>query len=133
MGTPKENLQEASGVKSILPKEYGAKFFTLPFVKNSDKDVRSRSVCVTSADLVHLQCCSVVSWDSSIHDSVHLNRVTPPNERVYLILKVGVRLSHPAVMDLVLRKRICINVYKRQSITEKLKKRIGKAVSQLTF
>ncbi|ELT98482.1 hypothetical protein CAPTEDRAFT_225292 [Capitella teleta] len=112
MGTPKENLQEASGVKSILPKEYGAKFFTLPFVKNSDKD-----------------CCSVVSWDSSIHDSVHLNRVTPPNERVYLILKVGVRLSHPAVMDLVLRKRICINVYKRQSITEKLKKRIGKAVN----
>jgi hypothetical protein len=40
MGTPKENLQEAAGMKSILPKEYGAKFYTLPFVKNSEKDVR---------------------------------------------------------------------------------------------
>ena len=70
------------------------------------------------------------SWDSSIHDSVHLNRVTPANERVYLILKCIVRLSHPASMELVLRKRVCINVYKRQSLTDKLKKRIGKSVSQ---
>ena len=86
--------------------------------------------------IVHLQffipqVCAIVSWDSSIHDSVHLNRVTPNNERVYLILKCLVRLSHPASMELVLRKRICINVYKRQSITDKLKKRIGKAVSVL--
>lgn len=44
------------------------------------------------------------------------------NERVYLILKVTVRLSHPAPMDLVLRKRISLNIYKRQSITERLKK-----------
>ena len=27
-------------------------------------------------------------WDSSIHDSVYLNRVTQSHERVYLILKV---------------------------------------------
>ena len=72
MSTPqvKEGMQ-AAGVNSILPKEHGAKFYTLPFVKNSEKDVTA-----------------VVSWDSSIHDSVHLNRVTPNNERVYLILKV---------------------------------------------
>ena len=115
MSTPnvKEGLQ-ASGMNSILPKEHGAKFFTLPFVKNSEKDV-----------------CALVSWDSSIHDSVHLNRVTPANERVYMILKAVVRLSHPASMELVLRKRISINVYKRQSLTEKLRKRIGKAVSVL--
>ena len=75
-----------------------------------------------------LQVCAVVSWDSSIHDSVHLNRITPNNERVYLIVKVVVRLSHPASMELVLRKRVCINVYKRQSLTDKLKKRIGKSV-----
>ena len=46
--------------------------------------------------------------------------------------QVVVRLSHPAAMELVLRKRISINVYKRQSITDKLKKRIGKAVSILS-
>ena len=81
--------------------------------------------------ILTLQVCAVVSWDSSIHDSVHLNRLTPNTERVYLILKVVVRLSHPAAMELVLRKRLAINVYKRQSITDKLKKRISKSVSSL--
>ena len=40
MSTPnvKEGLQ-ASGINSILPKEHGAKFFTLPFVKNCEKEV----------------------------------------------------------------------------------------------
>ena len=62
---------EAVGINSILPKEHGAKFFVLPVVKTSD--------CGTSC---------VVSWDSSIHDSVYLNRLTPAQEHVYLILKV---------------------------------------------
>lgn len=39
-----------------------------------------------------------------------------------MILKTTVRLSHPAPMDLVLRKRVGLNIYKRQSITERLKK-----------
>ena len=45
MSTPnvKEGMQ-ASGVNSILPKEHGAKFYTLPFVKNSEKDVSYFSV-----------------------------------------------------------------------------------------
>ena len=45
MSTPnvKEGMQ-ASGVNSILPKEHGAKFYTLPFVKNSEKDVSYLSV-----------------------------------------------------------------------------------------
>lgn len=34
----KEGLQ-AAGISSILPKEHLAQFFTLPFVKNSDKEV----------------------------------------------------------------------------------------------
>ncbi len=40
MSTPnvKEGMQ-AAGVNSILPKEHGAKFYSLPFVKNSEKDV----------------------------------------------------------------------------------------------
>ena len=87
----------------------------------------SQFICFT---YIFVQVCALTSWDSSIHDSLHLNRVTPDNERVYLILKTVVRLSHPAAMELVLRKRICINVYKRQSISERLKKRIGKAVSR---
>lgn len=46
------------------------------------------------------------------------------NERVYLILKTTVRLSHPAPMDLILRKRLSLNIYKRQSITDRLIKKI---------
>lgn len=46
------------------------------------------------------------------------------NERVFLILKTTIRLSHPAPMDLVLRKRLALNIYKRQSITDRIFKRI---------
>lgn len=46
------------------------------------------------------------------------------NERVYLILKTTVRLSHPAPMELVLRKRLSLNIYKRQSLTDRIRKRI---------
>lgn len=43
---------------------------------------------------------------------------------MFLILKTTVRLSHPAPMDLVLRKRLALNIYKRQSITDRIFKRI---------
>ncbi|XP_027730817.1 kinesin-like protein KIF13A isoform X3 [Vombatus ursinus] len=98
----------ASGVNSILPKEHGSQFFYLPVIKHSDDEVSATA-----------------SWDSSVHDSVHLNRVTPQNERIYLIVKTTVQLSHPAAMELVLRKRIAANVYNKQSFTQSLKRRIS--------
>ncbi|XP_057349797.1 kinesin-like protein KIF13A isoform X5 [Manis pentadactyla] len=98
----------ASGVNSILPKEHGSQFFYLPIVRHSDEEVSATA-----------------SWDSSVHDSVHLNRVTPQNERIYLIVKTTVQLSHPAAMELVLRKRIAANIYNKQSFTQSLKRRIS--------
>uniref|UniRef100_A0A452QKJ0 Kinesin family member 13A n=1 Tax=Ursus americanus TaxID=9643 RepID=A0A452QKJ0_URSAM len=71
------------------------------------------------------QVSATASWDSSVHDSVHLNRVTPQNERIYLIVKTTVQLSHPAAMELVLRKRIAANIYNKQSFTQSLKRRIS--------
>ena len=47
------------------------------------------------------------------------------NERAYLIVKSVVRLSHPTAMDLVLRKRICFNVYKKHSLTDKIRRKMG--------
>ncbi|PNF28377.1 hypothetical protein B7P43_G17067 [Cryptotermes secundus] len=96
-----------TGLNSILPKEHGNKFYNLPIIRHLEKDV-----------------CAVAAWDSSIHDSIYLNRVTEANERVYLILKTTVHLSHPATMDLVLRKRLSINIYKRQSITDRIRRKI---------
>uniref|UniRef100_A0A8D0H0V4 Kinesin family member 13A n=1 Tax=Sphenodon punctatus TaxID=8508 RepID=A0A8D0H0V4_SPHPU len=98
----------ASGVNSILPKEHGSQFFYLPIIKHCDDEVSATA-----------------AWDSSVHDSVHLNRVTPQNERIYLIVKITVQLSHPAAMELVLRKRIAANVYNKQSFTQSLKRRIS--------
>ncbi|KAH8321320.1 hypothetical protein KR074_001668 [Drosophila pseudoananassae] len=94
-----------AGKNSILSKEHGHKFYTLQILQHLDKDV-----------------CCVASWDSSMHDSQALNRVTEANERVYLILRTTVRLSHPAPMDLVLRKRLSINIKKGQTLTDRLKK-----------
>uniref|UniRef100_A0A8C5EQ94 Kinesin family member 13A n=1 Tax=Gouania willdenowi TaxID=441366 RepID=A0A8C5EQ94_GOUWI len=98
----------AAGVNSILPKEHGSQFFYLPMIRQSDEKV-----------------LAVCSWDSSIHDSVHLNRVTSPNERIYLIIKATVQLSHPASMELVLRKRIAVNIYNKQSFTQSLKRKMS--------
>ncbi|XP_056236709.1 kinesin-like protein KIF13A isoform X1 [Seriola aureovittata] len=98
----------AAGVNSILPKEHGSQFFYLPIIRHSVEEVSA-----------------VCSWDSSIHDSVHLNRVTSPNERIYLIIKATVQLSHPASMELVLRKRIAVNIYNKQSFTQSLKRRMS--------
>lgn len=48
-----------AGMNSILPKEHGNKFYTLHILQHLEKDV-----------------CAIVSWDSSLHDSQALNRVT---------------------------------------------------------
>ncbi|XP_075883883.1 kinesin-like protein KIF13A isoform X3 [Nelusetta ayraudi] len=98
----------AAGVNSILPKEHGSQFFYLPIIRHSDDEVSA-----------------ACSWDSSIHDSVHLNRITSSNERIYLIVKATVQLSHPACMELVLRKRIAVNIYNKQSFTQSLKRRMS--------
>ncbi|XP_061385500.1 kinesin-like protein KIF13B isoform X4 [Danaus plexippus] len=95
-----------AGLNSILPKEHGNKFHELQLLHH------------------HKDVAAIASWDSSIHDSQYLNRITEANERVYLILKTTVRLSHPAPMDLILRKRLALNIYKRQSLTDRIRKKI---------
>ena len=52
------------------------------------------------------------SWDSTVHECPQLSRGGGawPEQRVYLTVRVVVQLSHPADMQLVLRKRICVNV-----------------------
>jgi len=71
---------------------------------------------------------AVVAWDASIHDSTLLNVVTPSTDAVYVIIKVFVRLSHPTEMDLVLRKRIRVSVYRKKPFGL-FRKRIEKEAS----
>lgn len=57
-----------TGLNSILPKEHGNKFYNLPIIRHLEKDV-----------------CAIAAWDSSIHDNVHLNRVT---DGIFLVLNI---------------------------------------------
>lgn len=50
------------------------------------------------------------TWDSTVHECPQLSRGAAPDQRVYLIIRTVVQLSHPAEMQLVLRKRICVNL-----------------------
>ncbi|UXI21033.1 hypothetical protein NH340_JMT06976 [Sarcoptes scabiei] len=107
---------DVAGANSILPKEYnGTAFYNLSMVS-------------AQTFLNGLQCVAV--WDSSVHESQHLNRPTAANERIYLIVKIGIHLSHPSKMDLILRKRIAINVYKKQGLVSSTKN-IFKKISRL--
>lgn len=40
----------------------------------------------------------VATWDSSAHGNSKLNRVTPDHEKLYMIVKVLVRLTDPSPM-----------------------------------
>ncbi|VDL77237.1 unnamed protein product [Nippostrongylus brasiliensis] len=106
--TSDENTPRIAGLHSFLPKEdSGGPLVMLPIVHFDDKEL-----------------IATCSWDSSIHDHPALNVPSSSNEKVYAIVKVGVRLSHPCSMELVLRKRVCLNIYKKASLTDRIRKRI---------
>lgn len=56
-----------TGHNSILSKEIGNKFYSLHILQHLEKDV-----------------CAVSSWDSSIHDSNHLNKITERTKNLLL-------------------------------------------------
>uniref|UniRef100_A0A8C3AG20 Kinesin family member 13B n=1 Tax=Cyclopterus lumpus TaxID=8103 RepID=A0A8C3AG20_CYCLU len=87
-------VPEAGGWDATLCGEDEDDFFDLQIVKHYDGEVKAEA-----------------SWDSTIHECPQLSRGGAwPEQRVYLTIRVVVQLSHPADMQLVLRKRICVNV-----------------------
>ena len=68
---------------------------------------------------------AVALWDSSIHQSQYLNQITPSDKQIYFTIKVNLKLkihsnsetqtyfenSKSKFVDLVLRKRVGVNVY----------------------
>ncbi|XP_068432931.1 kinesin-like protein KIF13B isoform X2 [Clinocottus analis] len=87
-------VPEAGGWDATLTGEDEDDFFDLQIVKHYDGEVKAEA-----------------SWDSTVHECPQLSRGGAwPEQRVYLTIRVVVQLSHPADMQLVLRKRICVNV-----------------------
>ncbi|XP_061603004.1 kinesin-like protein KIF13B isoform X2 [Cololabis saira] len=103
-------VPETGGWDATLSGEDEDDFFDLQIVKHYDGEVRAEA-----------------SWDSTVHDCPQLSRGGAwPEHRVYLTVRVVVQLSHPADMQLVLRKRICVNVNPgRQGFAHNLLKRMS--------
>ncbi|XP_077366872.1 kinesin-like protein KIF13B isoform X2 [Festucalex cinctus] len=98
----------AGGVDAYLAGEYEDDFFDLHIVKHSDSEIKVEA-----------------SWDSTVHECPELSRVASGEQRVYLTVRVVVELSHPAHMQLVLRKRICVNVAGKKGFAQSLLKRMS--------
>ncbi|KAK5880466.1 hypothetical protein CesoFtcFv8_023490 [Champsocephalus esox] len=98
----------AGGLDALLSGEEEDDFFDLHIVKHFDPEVKVEA-----------------SWDSTVHECPQLSRVAPDDQRVYLTVSTVVQLSHPAHMQLVLRKRICVNVTGRQGFAQSLLKRMS--------
>ncbi|XP_030054570.1 kinesin-like protein KIF13B [Microcaecilia unicolor] len=105
-----DNLDEpeAGGWDATLAGEEEDEFFELQIVKCYDNEVKIEA-----------------SWDSTVHNCIQLSKGSGADERVYLIVRVTVHLSHPAEMQLVLRKRICVNVHGRQGLAQSIFKRMS--------
>ncbi|KAM9861165.1 kinesin-like protein KIF13B [Aulostomus maculatus] len=103
-------VPDAGGWDATLNGEDEDDFFDLQIVKHYDGEVKAEA-----------------SWDSTVHECPQLSRGGAwPEHRVYLTVRVVVQLSHPADMQLVLRKRICVNVNPgRQGFAHNLLKRMS--------
>ncbi|XP_002667565.2 kinesin-like protein KIF13B isoform X2 [Danio rerio] len=98
----------AGGLDAVLKREDKEDFIDLQIVKHYENEVKAEA-----------------SWDCTVHDSPELNRATGQDQRVYLTVSTTVLLSHPAQMQLVLRKRICVNLTGRQGFAQSLLKRMS--------
>ncbi|XP_027896616.1 kinesin-like protein KIF13B isoform X2 [Xiphophorus couchianus] len=98
----------AGGLDALLSGEDEDDFFELQIVKNFEPEVKLEA-----------------SWDSTVHECPQLSRAASPEQRVYLTLRAVVQLSHPAHMQLVLRKRICVNVTGKQGFAQSFLKRMS--------
>ncbi|KAK3542444.1 hypothetical protein QTP86_025898 [Hemibagrus guttatus] len=98
----------AAGMDAVLSKEDEDEFLELQIVKHHDSKVKAEA-----------------SWDCTVHDCAELSRGGGPEQCVYLTVRAAVLLSHPAQMQLILRKRICVSLTARQGFAKSLLKRMS--------
>ncbi|XP_063079873.1 kinesin-like protein KIF13B [Engraulis encrasicolus] len=91
----------AGGLDACLSEEDEEDFFDLQIVKQHEVEVKAEA-----------------SWDPTVHDCPELRRGGGANQRVYLTVRVVLLLSHPAQMQLVLRKRICVSLSGKQGFAQ---------------
>ena len=65
-----------------------------------------------------------------MHVEIRTGKFEPTSslQTFFLLFKAHIRLSSPLAMDLILRKRICVRIYKRQSLKDSLMRKIYKVL-----
>ncbi|XP_060773908.1 kinesin-like protein KIF13B isoform X2 [Neoarius graeffei] len=102
----------AAGMDAVLSREDEDDFFELQIIKHHDSKVKAEA-----------------SWDCTVHECAELSRGGGPEQCVYLTVRVALLLSHPAQMQLILRKRICVSLAARQGFAKSLLKRMSQRSS----
>jgi kinesin family protein 13 len=105
--------QVPAGLYSTVPQENHGQSIDIPIIRHHLADDGVQVSNVSNVNGTKAELGAVCVWDSSIHNSPHLNKCTALNERVYLLVKVSVHLMHPAIMEVILRKRICVQISKK--------------------
>ncbi|GAV04235.1 hypothetical protein RvY_14545-2 [Ramazzottius varieornatus] len=96
--TPLSGQYLVVGAATELPREKNLSMIDLPSIRTDNEKAEG-----------------TFSWDSSRHDSPALNCVTQQDRFVYLVVRAIVRLTHPAPVDLFLRKRLCISIVRKRN------------------
>lgn len=91
------------GVNSYLPKELSSR--SIHSMQNGNSaNSGDAFITVPMIRAVESELDMTCAWDSTIHDSIYLNRCTnAATERIFTIIRCHVRLSHPQMMDIILR------------------------------
>lgn len=98
------------GARSLLPGEDESKMINLSMIKN----------CWGEQGGTH----AVFAWDSSVHDHQNLNKPDGKTQ-VYLIVTVKLRVSLPVEKEIVMRKRIQVEIQpQRRGLMQSLKKNL---------
>ncbi|KAI6210619.1 Kinesin-73 [Aphelenchoides besseyi] len=97
-----------AGLSAVLPQERYDQMVLLPIVEKDNIEVMS----------------AACAWDTSLHGNSALNKAATNGELVYGVVRVVIQLSYPYNTEIVLRKRICMSVYKKPSIRDRLYRRI---------
>ena len=147
LGVDQEGSEEVTtGEKSILPGENESTMTSLTIIRNcwgEQVGLNSASLLIfddspnyddssnfddspNSANKPKFKggTHAVFAWDSSVHDCQHLNR---PDERtqVYMVLRLRVKLALPIEKEIVLRKRLHVQIqHQRRGLMQSLKKNL---------
>ncbi len=111
--------QIVSGLDCLLLNESTAKrdYISIPIIQRQACDERGE-LSATSA------------WDSTQHDSIYLNQQTLHDQYIYLVLKIKLKLKEPFEHDIIVRKRLCVQIYlSQQAATSYLTSRLTKFIA----